>query len=112
MPGTHLDEPASRYRLALCETAIGRFKLLNGGDCCKRAEEPPGIYLIGKLGSKTVTTWSTMGFCVALMLPSFAFDPLSLFAALVVYGAMAGANDVCINSQAAPTPVLRPKAGR
>jgi predicted MFS family arabinose efflux permease len=37
---------------------------------------------------------------VVLAAPSLATDPPTLFFALLLYGAMAGANDVSINSQA------------
>jgi MFS family permease len=56
-------------------------------------------WLITRHGSKQVTTWSTFGFCLALTGPSLAVNDLSLFCALAVFGAMAGANDVSINSQ-------------
>jgi MFS family permease len=57
-------------------------------------------WLVTRFGSKQVTTWSTVGFCVALVAPSLAINAATLFAALTIYGAMAGANDVSINSQA------------
>jgi MFS family permease len=57
-------------------------------------------WLIGRFGSKRVTVWSTAGFSVALAVPALTRAPLSLFCALLLYGAMAGANDVSINSQA------------
>jgi MFS family permease len=57
-------------------------------------------WLVARFGSKRVTTWSTAGFCLALIAPSLAMNAATLFAALTAYGAMAGANDVSINSQA------------
>lgn len=57
-------------------------------------------WLISRFGSKQVTTWSTIGLCVALAGPSLAVNSVTLFAALTIFGAMAGANDVSINSQA------------
>ncbi|MFL6417434.1 MAG: MFS transporter [Bryobacteraceae bacterium] len=54
---------------------------------------------IGKFGSRRVTAWSTIGFSLALAGPSFAMGAPSLFAALLLFGAMAGANDVSINAQ-------------
>jgi MFS family permease len=57
-------------------------------------------WLVARFGSKRVTTWSTAGFCLALVAPSLAVNAATLFAALAIYGAMAGANDVSINSQA------------
>jgi MFS family permease len=57
-------------------------------------------WLVTRFGSKRVTTWSTAGFCLALIAPSLAVNATTLFLALTIYGAMAGANDVSINSQA------------
>jgi MFS family permease len=90
--------PAIRDNLGLNNAALG-FCLL-GTAIGSLVAVPSTGWLISKFGSKTVTTWSTMGFCLALVIPSFAFSAASLFAALILYGAMAGANDVCINSQA------------
>ena len=56
-------------------------------------------WLITRFGSKQVTTWSTIGFCLALVGPSLAVNGVTLFCALAIFGAMAGANDVSINSQ-------------
>lgn len=57
-------------------------------------------WLVARFGSKRVTTWSTAGFCLALVMPGLAVNAATLFWALTIYGAMAGANDVSINSQA------------
>ena len=60
---------------------------------------PSAGWLISRFGSKAVTTWSTVGFSLALVGPSLAVSPMTLFLALTIFGAMAGANDVAINSQ-------------
>lgn len=60
---------------------------------------PSTGWLIARFGSKKVTTWSTVGFSLALVGPSLASSPAALFLALGFFGAMAGANDVAINSQ-------------
>jgi len=80
----------SNARLGLCllGTAVGSVIAV-----------PITGWLITRFGSKPVTTWSTVGFCVALVGPTFAGDAGTLFAALTLFGAMAGANDVSINSQ-------------
>ena len=57
-------------------------------------------WLITRFGSKRVATWSTIGFCLVLTTPALAVNAVTLFAALAVYGALAGANDVSMNSQA------------
>jgi MFS family permease len=64
-------------------------------------------WLVTRFGSKRVTTWSTAGFCLALIAPSLAVDAGTLFLALTIYGAMAGANDVSINSQAVAVETAR-----
>jgi MFS family permease len=56
-------------------------------------------WLTGRYGSKRIAAWSTIGFSLALMMPSLATNAVGLFAALTVFGAMAGANDVSINAQ-------------
>jgi MFS family permease len=91
--------PGIREDLALSNATLGTCLL--GTAVGSLVAVPSTGWLITRFGSKTVTTWSTMGFCLALLLPSLAFNPATLFLALVLYGAMAGANDVSINSQAA-----------
>ena len=78
----------ARLGLCLLGTAVGSVIAV-----------PVTGWLITRFGSKPVTTWSTAGFCLALAGPSFAWDGVSLFCALAIFGAMAGANDVAINSQ-------------
>src|SRR5439155_20070692 len=57
-------------------------------------------WLVGRFGSRRACTWSSAGFSVALMLPAFAGSGAQLFLALFAFGAMAGADDVAMNSQA------------
>jgi MFS family permease len=64
-------------------------------------------WLVSRFGSKRVTSWSTAGFCLALIAPSLAASASTLFLALTIYGAMAGANDVSINSQAVAVETAR-----
>ena len=59
--------------------------------------------LVAHFGARRVTMWTSYGFSLALALPAFAQGPLSLFAALFVFGAMAGANDVAMNAEAVAT---------
>lgn len=75
--------------LSLLGTAIGSIVAV-----------PVTGWLISRFGSRRITTWSTVGFCLALVGPGLADSAGTLFAALTFYGAMAGANDVSINSQA------------
>ena len=57
-------------------------------------------WLVTRYGSKRVMMWSTVGFSLALIMPGLAINAATLFGSLSVFGAMAGANDVSINSQA------------
>ena len=57
-------------------------------------------WLVSRYGSSRVANWTSVGFCLALILPALAVNVVTLFAALFAYGAMAGANDVAMNSQA------------
>lgn len=81
--------------LALLGTAIGSVTAI-----------PICGWLVNRYGTKRTAMWSGIGFSAALALPALAFDGASLFAMLLFYGAMAGANDVAINAQAVTTEKL------
>jgi hypothetical protein len=57
-------------------------------------------------GSRAIARWTAAGFCLSLLVIPLAYDTASLFAALLFYGAMAGANDVAMNAQAVATEKL------
>lgn len=57
-------------------------------------------WVVTRYGSRRACTWTSIGLCLTLVLPGFAFNAPTLFAALFVFGAMAGSNDVAMNSQA------------
>lgn len=78
--------------LALLGTAIGSVTAI-----------PICGALVVKFGSKHAAQWTSIGFCLALFLPALATDTITLFTALLVYGALAGANDVAMNAQAVST---------
>jgi MFS family permease len=86
----HLNDGA--LGLALLGTAIGSI-----------AAVPASGMLVNRYGSRRTAKWTSVGFCSALALPALSKDGVSLFAALLVFGAMAGANDVAINAQAVGT---------
>jgi MFS family permease len=90
--------PAVQSQLGLNNAALGLSLL--GTAVGSVASIPLTGWFVTRFGSKRATTWSTVAFCVALVGPTFATGPVSLFALLVVYGAAAGANDVSMNSQA------------
>ena len=56
-------------------------------------------FFITRYGSRSAATWTSIGLCLALVPPAFAFNAVSLFAALLLFGAMAGSNDVAMNAQ-------------
>ena len=59
--------------------------------------------LVARYGSRTMSRWTGICFCVTLVLPALAFNAATLFCALLAYGALAGANDVAMNAQAVAT---------
>jgi len=63
--------------------------------------QPTAGWVIGKMGSRTVTAVMAFANCAALILPGFAPSLPLLMAALFVYGASNGALDVAMNAQAA-----------
>jgi len=81
--------------LALLGTAIGSV-----------AAVPFTGALVSKFGSKCTVKWTSIGFALALVLPAISHDGFTLFAALLVFGAMAGANDVAMNAQGVGTEKL------
>src|SRR3954451_12129454 len=83
-----LELTNARLGLCLLGTAIGSVCAI-----------PVAGWCITKFGSKRVTAWSTVGFSIALAMPALATGAPSLFTALLLFGAMAGANDVSINAQ-------------
>lgn len=63
--------------------------------------QPTAGVVIGRLGSRTVTTVMALSFCVAFILPGFATSLPLLMLALFFFGATNGALDVAMNAQAA-----------
>ena len=78
--------------LALLGTAIGSLTAI-----------PICGSLVSRYGSRRIAIWTAVGFCLALVPLALARNLASLVAALVVYGVMAGANDVAMNAQAVGT---------
>ncbi|MCU1238354.1 MAG: major facilitator superfamily 1 [Candidatus Solibacter sp.] len=81
--------------LALLGTAIGSVTAIPicGG-------------IVARYGSRRTAQWTAAGFCMSLVAIAFARDGQGLFAALLLYGAMAGANDVAMNAHAVATEKL------
>ncbi|MEJ7709443.1 MAG: MFS transporter [Pyrinomonadaceae bacterium] len=64
-------------------------------------------WLVTKYGSRRSAKWTSLGLCLALVLPALSWNAGTLFAALLVFGALAGANDVAMNAQGVVTEKLR-----
>ena len=59
---------------------------------------PMAGWLVTRYGSRKVSATSSVGLCVAVLLPALAVGALTLSAALFVYGAVAAAMDVSMNA--------------
>jgi MFS transporter len=90
--------PAVQRDLGLSSSVLG-FSLLGAaaGAFTAILGIPP---LLIRFGSARVTTWSAFGLCAVLPLPALARGAVSLAAVLLVYGSLAGAMDVAMNTQA------------
>lgn len=63
--------------------------------------QPTAGFIIGRTGSRIVTTVMSLAFCAAVILPGFATSLPLLMLALFFFGATNGALDVAMNAQAA-----------
>jgi MFS family permease len=89
----HLGDGA--LGLALLGTAVGSVAAI-----------PVSGALVVRHGSRLIARCTAAGFCLSLLAIPLAHDTATLFAALLFYGAMAGANDVAMNAQAVATEKL------
>jgi MFS family permease len=89
--------PAIKESLHLNNGVLGLALL--GAAVGSLAAIPVCGYMVNRFGSSRVTTWSAVGFCISLVFPALAVNGATLFLALFVFGAMAGANDVSMNAQ-------------
>lgn len=87
--------------LHLSDGALGLALL--GGAIGSVTAIPVCGWMIARYGARTMSRATGLGFCLALVMPALAIDATTLFAALLIYGAMAGANDVAMNAQAVST---------
>ena len=78
------------FSLALLSMAVGAL-----------IAQPAAGWVIGRLGSRVVTSVMALLFCAALVLPGFATSLPFLMLALLLVGASNGALDVAMNAQAA-----------
>ena len=89
--------PAVQEDLRLGVAGLG-LALLGGGVGSMLAMLPMGP-LIGRVGSRRVSLVAGLGGAIAFALLSLANDGLTLFGALVVWGAALGTLDVAMNAQ-------------
>ncbi len=66
--------------------------------------------LISRFGSRVVTFWSAIAFCIVVPVLGFAPSTIGLFVLLVVFGWVASTNDVAINAQAVEVERLRQRS--
>jgi MFS family permease len=83
-----LDLGDGLFGLALLGTAIGS---VIGIPVCG--------YFVTRYGSRRAASFTSIGLSLALIPAAFAFNALTLFMALFMFGFMAGSNDVAMNSQ-------------
>jgi predicted MFS family arabinose efflux permease len=91
--------PDVKQRLALSDQQLG-LTLFFAAIGALLAQPTIG-WLIGRVGSRRLTTVMLLAFCLSVILPGLAGDMLSLMAALFVLGACNGGLDVAMNAQAA-----------
>ena len=90
--------PAVKGAIGLSDGALGLALL--GSAIGSMAGIPVSGWLVSHFGSRRACTWSSAGYCLALLLPTTAGSAVQLFLALLVLGFAAGADDVAMNSQA------------
>jgi MFS family permease len=90
--------PAIKGSLALSDGALGMALL--GTALGSAAGIPLSGWLVTRAGSRRASTWTSAAFALVLLLPALAGNLVQLFLALFAFGAMAGADDVAMNSQA------------
>jgi len=90
--------PAIKDSIGLSDGALG-FALL-GCALGSLAGAPFSGWLVGRIGARRACTWTSAAFCLALISPTLARTGPQLFLALLVFGMVAGADDVAMNSEA------------
>jgi fucose permease len=90
--------PAVQSSLRLTNFELGLTLLASAlGALCSI---PVAGFLVGRFGSKRVSVVTSALFCLSLVLPALAWNAIPLAAALYIFGALAAAMDVAMNSQA------------
>jgi predicted MFS family arabinose efflux permease len=91
--------PDVKQQLGLSDQRLGLVLLCLAAGAL--VSQPTVGWLIGRIGSRRMTTVMLVGFCLSVILPGLAADMLSLMGALFVVGACNGGLDVAMNAQAA-----------
>jgi fucose permease len=91
--------PDAKQQLGLSEQLLGLVLLCAAVGAL--LAQPTVGWLIGRVGSRRMTSLMVVAFCLSLLLPGLAADMVSLMAALFVVGACNGGLDVAMNAQAA-----------
>ena len=91
--------PDVKQQLALSDQRLGLVLLCVAAGAL--VAQPIVGWLIGRVGSRRMTTVMLIGFCLSIILPGLAADMLLLMGALFIFGACNGGLDVAMNAQAA-----------
>ena len=91
--------PDVKQQLALSDQRLGLVLLCVAAGAL--VAQPMVGWLIGRVGSRRMTTVMLIGFCLSIVLPGLAADMLLLMGALFIFGACNGGLDVAMNAQAA-----------
>ena len=91
--------PDVKQQLALSDQRLGLVLLCVAAGAL--VAQPMVGWLIGRVGSRRMTTVMLIGFCLSIVLPGMAADMLLLMGALFIFGACNGGLDVAMNAQAA-----------
>ena len=91
--------PDAKQRLGMGDQLLGLVLLFAAVGAL--VAQPTVGWLIGRVGSRRMTTLLAIAFCLSLVLPGLAPSIPALMAALFVLGACNGGLDVAMNAQAA-----------
>ena len=91
--------PDVKQQLGLSDQRLGLVLLCVAAGAL--VAQPTVGWLIGRVGSRRMTTVMLIGFCLSIVLPGMAADMLLLMGALFIFGACNGGLDVAMNAQAA-----------
>jgi MFS family permease len=91
--------PDVKQQLSLSDQRLGLVLLCVAAGAL--VAQPMVGWLIGRVGSRRMTTVMLIGFCLSVSLPGLATNMLALMGVLFIFGACNGGLDVAMNAQAA-----------